>query len=52
MLEDNKEKEEAKYQTTVGTPYYMAPQILANVKYCIKCDVWSLGVIYYQMIYG
>lgn len=40
------------YQTAVGTPYYMSPQILAGEKYSIKCDVWSLGVIFYEAICG
>ncbi len=38
--------------TRVGTPFYMAPQILKNQKYSSKCDIWSLGVIFYQLIFG
>lgn len=29
----------------VGSPIYMAPQILRGEKYNSKCDVWSLGII-------
>lgn len=36
----------------VGTPYYMAPQILERKSYTKKCDVWSLGVIFYELIFG
>ncbi len=36
----------------VGTPYYMAPQILERKSYTKKCDIWSLGVIFYELIFG
>ena len=36
----------------VGTPLYMAPQILKREKYTNKCDVWALGLVFYEIIYG
>lgn len=30
----------------------MGPEILKREKYNEKCDIWSLGVIIYQMLYG
>jgi serine/threonine-protein kinase ULK/ATG1 len=30
----------------------MSPQILKRQSYTSKCDVWSLGLILYEMIYG
>ena len=38
--------------TRVGSPLYMSPQILKGDAFSSKCDVWSLGVIIYQMLYG
>jgi serine/threonine protein kinase len=35
-----------------GTPVIMAPEIFDNGKYTNKCDIWSLGVVLYQLLYG
>jgi serine/threonine protein kinase len=39
-------------KTMVGTPAYMAPQILKEERYTYKCDIWSLGVITYELLVG
>ena len=36
-------------RTTVGTPYYIAPEVWDNQKYDYKCDLWSLGCIIYEL---
>ena len=38
-----------KMSTVVGTPYYMSPEICENHSYSFKTDIWSLGVILYEM---
>ncbi|CAK61723.1 unnamed protein product (macronuclear) [Paramecium tetraurelia] len=38
--------------TLLGTPLYMTPQILEQSKFNSKCDIWSLGIMFYEMLYG
>lgn len=37
--------------TFCGSPLYMAPEIIMNTQHDSKCDVWSVGVMLYIMIY-
>uniref|UniRef100_A0A4X2KC56 Protein kinase domain-containing protein n=2 Tax=Vombatus ursinus TaxID=29139 RepID=A0A4X2KC56_VOMUR len=40
---------EAMFQTTCGTPIYMAPEVINAHDYSQQCDIWSIGVIMYML---
>lgn len=39
-------------KTILGTPHYMAPEIISQKPYNFHVDLWSLGIIVYEMICG
>lgn len=51
-LVDDNTKGNKKDHTVLGSPYYMPPQILNNEQYSFKCDIWSMGIVFYEMLFG
>jgi len=40
------------HETVCGSPLYMAPEIMNNNPYNNQTDLWSIGMILYEMLYG
>ena len=36
--------------TIIGTPHYMAPEIISGKGYSSSVDIWSLGIMFYEFL--
>lgn len=43
---------EFRTRTIIGTTHYMAPEVIMGKGYSFPVDLWALGIISYELLYG
>jgi serine/threonine protein kinase len=37
-------------KTSLGTPYFLSPEICSGNKYNFKTDIWMIGCVLYELV--
>lgn len=45
-------EEDEQAETILGSPLNMAPEVLDHQPYNNKADIWSIGVAFYELVFG
>lgn len=48
----SKRLDNGRTSSLVGVAYYMAPEVIQQRSYTFNADIWSMGVILYEMMSG
>ena len=43
---------EDRTNSIIGTPQYMAPEVILGDQYSFEVDYWSVGICLYEFVYG
>ncbi|KAJ3024433.1 UNVERIFIED_CONTAM: Serine/threonine-protein kinase ulk3 [Siphonaria sp. JEL0065] len=44
--------ESESFNERIGTLQYMAPEVLSHSSYDARCDLWSMGIVFYEFLVG
>ena len=51
-VESDENNNENMLTTICGTPLYMSPELLLDMNYNSKADLWSFGIVMYELLHG